>query len=175
MISNNQMNRLKDNKINKQDLIKLKEDDIMFITNPGRMGDEDGSTFVVKQKEKYIIYRVEGWMYRNKNLKEEEFISLEDIEKQFPKWIKSWKNADNKDYKGKYKYLYMGFGNGLCVDYSIYDEFEPYLKRQIESYLENKKEEEKESLKYAATFNVWKKAAKQMIKEKEEKKQSNRE
>ena len=28
----------------------LKEENLMFITNPGRMGDEDGSTFIIKEK-----------------------------------------------------------------------------------------------------------------------------
>ena len=36
-------------KISSDDFFKINEDDLMFITNPGRMGDEDGSTFVVKK------------------------------------------------------------------------------------------------------------------------------
>ena len=51
------------NKISKSDFLKLDEKDLMFITNPGRMGDEDGSTFIIRQDDDYIIYRVEGWMY----------------------------------------------------------------------------------------------------------------
>jgi len=35
-------------KISKFKLIKIDEDDLMFITNPGRMGDEDGMTFIIK-------------------------------------------------------------------------------------------------------------------------------
>ena len=31
---------------------ELNEEDIMFITNPGRMGDEDGTTFIVKHDNK---------------------------------------------------------------------------------------------------------------------------
>lgn len=54
------MDRAKDNKISKEEFLKLNEDDIMFITNPGRMGDEDGSTFIVKQENKFIMYRVDG-------------------------------------------------------------------------------------------------------------------
>ena len=42
------MHSLKINKILKPDFLKLEEESIMFITNPGRMGDEDGITFVVK-------------------------------------------------------------------------------------------------------------------------------
>lgn len=54
------MDRAKDNKISKEEFLKLNEDDIMFITNPGRMGDEDGSTFIVKQENKFRMYRVDG-------------------------------------------------------------------------------------------------------------------
>ena len=39
------------NKINKPNFLKLNEADVMFITNPGRMGDEDGSTFIIKNKD----------------------------------------------------------------------------------------------------------------------------
>ena len=31
------------NEISREDFFKLKEEDLMFITNPGRMGDEDGN------------------------------------------------------------------------------------------------------------------------------------
>lgn len=30
----------------------------MFITNPGRMGDEDEATFVIKDVNTFTIYRV---------------------------------------------------------------------------------------------------------------------
>lgn len=39
---------MEENKITKEELYKLNEDDLMFITNPGRMGDVDGSYFVIK-------------------------------------------------------------------------------------------------------------------------------
>ena len=41
--------RFKSNKISKKDFLYINEEDVMFITNPGRMGDEDGSTFIIKQ------------------------------------------------------------------------------------------------------------------------------
>ena len=151
------------NKISKENFLKLNEDDIMFITNPGRMGDEDGSTFVVKEGNKLVIYRVDGWMNHNKSLNEDEFISLDDIAKQFPKWLETWKNSNNEKDQGKYKYLYMGFGNGLSIDHSIYKDFEPYLNNLVEEYLKDKDEE---SLKYAAIYNVWEKALIEMMKEK---------
>ena len=145
------MYNFKTNKISKDDILLLSEKDVMFITNPGRMGDEDGTTFIVKNGNEFTIYRVDGWMNPSKN----EVISMADIAKQFPKWYETWENVNNQDYKGKYRYLYMGFGNGLCIDNSIYNEYEPYLNKLIEEYLENKSEEEKEGLMYAATFNLW--------------------
>ena len=82
------MNEIEVNKISKSEFIKLNEKNLMFITNPGRMGDEDGSTFIIK-------------------------------------------HGNEEEYKGKYKYLYMGFGNGLSIDNSIYSEFEPYLNNKV--------------------------------------------
>ncbi len=145
------MNKLVKNKITKEEFYKLDEKDLMFITNPGRMGDEDGVTFVIKSDNNYTIYRIDGWMYR-KNINQD-YISLEDVSKVFPKWRETWKNSNNENYHGKYTYLYMGFGNGLCVDNSIYNEFKPYLDREVEEYLE--REEDKEALKYAAIYNTW--------------------
>ena len=153
--------KLEINKISKSDFLKINEDDVMFITNPGRMGDEDGSTFIVKQGNNFKAYRLNEWMYRSNNFNESNHISLNDAKKQFPKWYETWKNSNNKDYKGKYKYLYMGFGNGLSIDNSIYKEFKPYLDKKVQEYL--KDEKDKESLKYAAIYNTWEEAFLNMI------------
>ena len=110
------MNEFKVNKISKSDFLKLDEKDLMFITNPGRMGDEDGSTFIIRNDNEFIVYRV--------------------------------------------KYIYMGFGNGLSVDNSIYDEYKYYLDKEINN-------EENTSLQYANIFNAWDKAFINMVKEKE--------
>ena len=144
------------NKIVKDDFLKINEEDVMFITNPGRMGDEDGITFIVNKNNEFKIYRVSGWMYKDNTINEKEFISLNDAIKQFPKWYETWKNYNNKKYKGKYKHLYMGFGNGLSIDISIYKEFKPYLDREVDKYLED--EDDKKALQYAAIFNSWEKA-----------------
>ena len=153
--------KLEINKISRDEFLKINEDDVMFITNPGRMGDEDGSTFIIKQDDEFKAYRISEWMYRGKDFNEKEHISLDDALKQFPKWYEAWQNSDDENYKGKYKYLYMGFGNGLSVDNSIYDEFKPYLDEKVEEYLEGK--EDKESLEYAAIFGVWEDAFVSMI------------
>lgn len=100
----------------------------MFITNPGRMGDEDGSTFVIRDGNTFTIYRVEGWRYGERT---EDYISLNDTINVFPKWYETWENYRNENYQGKYKYIYMGFGNGLSIDKRIYDKFEPYLNKYL--------------------------------------------
>ena len=145
------------NNISKEDFLKINEDKVMFITNPGRMGDEDGSTFIIKEDNKFKIYRIDGWMYPNKHIKGNEYISLDDALNQFPKWQDAWKNNGNN----KYEYIYMGFGNGLSIDKSIYNEYKPYLDKQVQEYL--KDEKDKNSLKYAAIYNVWDKAFSNMI------------
>ena len=45
------MKEFKENKITKTDFKKLKEDNVLFITNPGRMGDLDGSYFVYSPQQ----------------------------------------------------------------------------------------------------------------------------
>ena len=137
------------NKISKIDFLKLNEDDLLFITNPGRMGDEDGSTFIIKKNNVFTIYRVDGFMYQKGE------ISIKDAFKQFPKWHESWEHSKD-NYKGKYKYLYMGFGNGLCVDNSIYSEYKPYLDTLVKKYLDEHNNDD--SLKYAALCNLWENA-----------------
>ena len=158
------MNSYEMNKISKSEFIKLKEEDLMFITNPGRMGDEDGTTFIIKQGNELTVYRVNGWMYPTAG--ENNDISLDDALNQFPKWLEAWKHGNEKEYNGKYKYLYMGFGNGLSVDNSIYSEFEPFLKDSVEEYLKDSKDEEKEQFRFAAIYNVWYKAFINMTKNK---------
>ena len=155
------MYEFKTNKILKKDFVTLNEDDVMFITNPGRMGDEDGITFIIKKDRDLIVYRIDGLMYQ----KEKE-IYLKDVEEQFPKWFETWKNWNNENYQGKYQYIYMGFGNGLSIDNSIYDEFKPFLDKRIESYLEKYSKEEKEKYQFAAVMNVWSKALTDMANEK---------
>ena len=56
------MKDIKYNRITKDEFENIDEKDVMFITNPGRMGDEDGSYFIVKTGNVFIPYRVSGWM-----------------------------------------------------------------------------------------------------------------
>ncbi len=152
------------NKISKTDLLKLDEKDIIFITNPGRMGDEDGTTFIIKKGKELIAYRVSGWMYGSKD--EKEPISLVDVMNQFPKWKEAWQNGLENDYKGKYKYFYMGFGNGLSVDNSIYEEYKKFLDEAVRRYLKKYSDEERKKMKNAAVFNVWDNAVVNMANDK---------
>ena len=122
--------KFKPQKISRKNFFDIKEEDVMFITNPGRIGDVDGSTFIIKKDNNYITYRMDGWMYGNHS--EKEFISFNEALKQFPKWKESWDNCDNEKYDGKYVYVYAGYGFGIAIDKSIYKEFEPYLTEEVE-------------------------------------------
>ena len=147
------------NSITREEFLKLNEDDVMFITNPGRMGDEDGIQFVIKKDNILTMYRVDGWMY---GIGKE--ISLQDAFKQFPSWYYTWDHNKDKNYQGKYKYLYMGFGNGLSIDNSIYEEYKPYLDSVVEEYLKDK--DDKDKFMYAAIFSTWKQAVINMASDK---------
>lgn len=118
-------------KISKEDFKKLNEEDLMFITNPGRMGDEDGSTFIIKNNNEFKIYRVSGWMYGSNK---DNSITIQDMFEKFPLWEECWNNWNDENYSGKYEYIYMGFGNGLCVDKRIYEEFYPYLLEEVKKH-----------------------------------------
>ena len=113
-------------KIVKEDFEKIDEKDVMFITNPGRMGDEDGSYFIVRINDVFYPYRVSGWMYLDDNTE----ITLEKYSKKFPLWMDMWKNSSKKKNE-KYTYIYMGFGNGLSIDNSIYEEYNQYLLDEV--------------------------------------------
>lgn len=145
---------MRPNSITKEEFLKLNEDNLMFITNPGRMGDEDGITFVIKEENEFTMYRVSGWMYGERT---EESILLKDAIKVFPKWDETWKNCNNENYNGKYKYIYMGFGNGLSVDKRIYDKFKPYLNKYINI-----------DSKPVDVYNNWQKALEDMLNDNEE-------
>ena len=117
------MRNIEYNHITKDDFKKMDEKNVMFITNPGRMGDEDGSCFIVKKGNTFNPYRVSGWMYSNGNTE----ITLDEFSKKFPLWMDMWEKSSENDNNEKYTYIYMGFGNGLSIDNSIYEEFKPYF------------------------------------------------
>ena len=54
----------------------------------------------------------------------------------------------------------MGFGNGLCVDKSIYSKYEPYLKEEVKRI---KEEENKLKEDPSMYYSVWETALKKMI------------
>ena len=58
----------------------------------------------------------------------------------------------------------MGFGNGLSVDNSIFEDFKPYLDKLVEKYLKDK--DDKDKLMYAAIFSTWKEAVINMANDK---------
>lgn len=144
-------------KISKNDFLKLDEKDILFITHPGRMGDEDGTTFIMKNGNDYIAYRVSGWMYGNRD--NPEFISYQDTLKQFPVFKKE---LHDKDDEGEYKQINMGFGNRLFVKMDIYPEYDKYLKEAIADYSSKYEEDLYDA---GIIFNVWDEALVDMLKE----------
>lgn len=150
--------KLEPKNISRNDFFHLKEENLMFITNPGRMGDEDGSTFIIKDGDNYIPYRISGWMYGDRN--SENFISYGEMIEQFPKWKETWHNWNNEKYDGKYIYIYMGFGNGLSVDKSIYEEYKPYLLEEIKKMKEKDGEKEEKPSMY---YRAWKLAVEKML------------
>ena len=140
------------NRITKKKLDELNEDNLMFITNPGRMGDENGSTFIMKDGNTLIAYRASGWMYGNDDCD----VELDDMEKSFPHWINAWRNSSNEDYDEKFKYVYMGFGNGLCVNRELYDVFKKHLDEEVNK---RAKEENTDVNEHSLKYVSWEEAA----------------
>lgn len=152
------MKYFKLNYITKKEFKKIKEEDVMLITHPGRMGDEDGSTFIVKKGNSFIAYRVNHWMYDNDKCE----VEYNEMLKAFPLWNDALKHGENESYIGKYKYYYMGFGNILCVDRRITNIFDKHLEETMiklapvyETTLED----------YALKYNSWDEAAYETAKE----------
>ena len=120
--------KIKYTKLTKDVFKTLKEEDILFISNPGRMGDEDGSNIIIKVDNNYYAYRISGWMY---GPKDDNYISLTETQEHFPNWSERWENWQNKDLVNQYEYVYMGFGNGISINKNIYNDFYPYIKDYI--------------------------------------------
>ena len=80
-------------KVTDEDIKKFNEDNLMFITNPGRMGDLYGSTFVMKENNELKEYYLDN-IFKS--------TCIVDV-------FKEWKNTiSNKDNKSdKYNYVYM--------------------------------------------------------------------
>ena len=57
-------------------------------------------------------------------------------------------------------YVYMGFGNGLSVDKSIYRKYEPYLLDEVKK-IKNKHNEKEESP--SVYYPAWKPAVENML------------
>ena len=83
------------NKISRDEFFRLKERDLLFITNPGRMADVSGSTLIVHIPEGYKVYRIDGWYFENRNRHEQ--ISYSEMMEAFPIWRSMIKSIDQKD------------------------------------------------------------------------------
>ena len=121
----------------------LSEADIMFITNPGRLGDVAGVTLIAYQENLYKIYRVDS----------SSEVSIMDLLNKYSLWKDMWDNSRDQTFNSKYQYINLGYGNGLMIDHLIYDTFYPYYLEVI-----NKDKEENKNRLYA-----WKDAFIKMI------------
>ncbi len=152
------MKYFKLNHITNKEFKKINEDDVMFITHPGRMGDEDGSTFIVKNGNKFIAYRVSGWEYNHDKCE----VEYEEMLEAFPKWNEALDYKEKENYIGKYKYYYMGFGNILCVDRRISNIFDKHLEKTMIKLAPVYETTMKD---YALKYNSWNEAAYETAKE----------
>ncbi len=145
------------NKISRDEFFRLKERDLLFITNPGRMADVSGSTLIVHIPEGYKVYRIDGWYFENRSRHEQ--ISYSEMMEAFPIWRSMIKSIDQKDNL-LYKYINMGFGNGLCVKKDIHALFMQYLQPAIDQYAEVNHIDPEEKIRRRAMiiFSVWDKA-----------------
>lgn len=88
------MNKINHNKITIDEFLKLDEKNLMLITNPGRMENEDGSYFIMKDNDKFVAYRISGWMYGQK---EPDSVSFDMMCSHFPKWKEAFEKAEKKE------------------------------------------------------------------------------
>ena len=137
-------------KVTDEDIKKFNEDNLMFITNPGRMGDLYGSTFVMKEDNELKEYYLDN-IFRS--------TSIVDV---FKEWKNTVSNDDNKS--DKYNYVYMGFGNGLCVDKRRYAKYYPYLLEEVKKD-DLYEEESGDNYNPCINYSVWEKALDNMIKD----------
>ena len=126
---------INEKKLTIDDLEKLKEDELLFITYPGRMGDINGCSFVIKSNNKIIFYRIDN-LYKFKG----------NIYEKFPKWNEALKNYSEKKKSNKYEIIYMGMGNLLAVDKSVFRKFEALIKERTNEIKGNYED---------CYFNLW--------------------
>ena len=113
------------------------------------MGDVYGCLFAIKKNDTIIFYRIEN-LYEFKG----------NIYKQFPKWNEALKNYSEKKKSDKYEIVYMGFGNLLGVDKSIYASFKPFVEEKMKDIHEKYSND----LKFgAACYTYWKKIVNNMF------------
>ena len=141
--------QIEEKKLSEEELNNLCEDDLLFITYPGRMGDVYGCSFVIKKKEQITFYRIENLQDFKGN-----------IFTQFPKWNEALKNYSEKKKSKKYEMIYMGFGNLLGVDKSIWDTFKPLAEEKMKNIRENYSDD----LKFgAACYTYWREIVNNMF------------
>lgn len=153
---------LKANRINRNDFFEINERDVLFITNPGRMNNIDGSTFIINTANGYKAYYIDGWYFHDKT--DDDFISYSEAMEHFPNWRAAIGQMEDKRSL-KYRFIYMGFGNGLCVRKDIYEFYIKYLNNAVDQFAKEEgiNDIEKEEQKYSIIYNVWTKAVVDMF------------
>ena len=118
------------------------------------MGDEDGSTFIIDTPNGYKVYRIDGWCFGEDTGPDR--ISYAEMADRFPNWIASVGTEEEKA-DSLYRYVYMGFGNGLCIRKDVYGPFMKHLELAIDKYAKEKHidSSKREEHRYAMIFNVW--------------------
>ena len=140
---------VKEENISEEDFKKLKEENLLFITYPGRMGDIEGCSFVMKDKDMIKFYRIENLYTYKANIYE-----------IFPKWKDSLEKYKKKDSSSKYEIIYMGMGNLLGVDKTIVELFKSKIK-EIDEKIESTLDKE---LKFGMTcYTYWRKTVTEMF------------
>lgn len=106
--------------INEDEFRSLKDDDLLFITYPGRMGDVMGCSFVIRKDNEIHFYRIDDLVKFKENIFE-----------KFTKWDEALKKYSEKLDPDKYKIIYMGMGNLLGVDKTIFDDFKAKVDEKV--------------------------------------------
>ena len=120
----------------------------MLVANPGRMWNENGSYFIMKDNDKFVAYRISGWMYGQK---ENNSVSFDMMCFHFSKWKEAFEKAAKKEiYLGRCEifvgleqtiYHYYNCNNTIYKDLVNYEKVNDSM--QESSFINKKDSSEK--------------------------------
>ena len=131
-------------RMTRPNFLRLDENNIMFIRGLGRMADNDMIFFIVKENDDFKCYKIDGLTHDN-GVGKYDYISRDDIDYKLPYW-KATQNMTLPiitlgevycNTTSKYVCIFLGFGDTICINNSIYEKYEKYLKKEIEDFPEN--------------------------------------